>query len=167
MVRACGEGLCVSFSRVFLVRGLSQIHDRHHVPCHRSVLLEIPLKRTMSPCSIHSSMQSGISVAVLARTFCFRCSAFFCDVVLCFIWRHGRAVLRGYGNYWVSTFLLNSKTNTDYCVAIKWLVPQKAGFGAQSDARPTGDQEVAGWIPVILSWRLIMKSFLRSFSPFR
>ena len=115
MVRACGEGLCVSFSKVFLVRGLSQIHDRHHVPCHRSVLLEIPLKRTMSPCSIHSSMQSGISVAVLARTFCFRCSAFFCDVVLCFIWRHGRAVLRGYGNYWVSIFLRNSKTNTDYC----------------------------------------------------
>ena len=40
---------------------------------------------------------------------------------------------------------------------------------AQSDARPTGDQEVAGSSPVgsgnILSWRLIMKYFLRSFSP--
>ena len=37
--------------------------------------------------------------------------------------------------------------------------------------RPTGDQEVAGSIPTevsnILSWRLIMKYFLRSFSPFR
>ena len=37
--------------------------------------------------------------------------------------------------------------------------------------RPTGDQEVAGSTPTevgnILSWRLIMKYFLRSFSPFR
>ena len=37
--------------------------------------------------------------------------------------------------------------------------------------RPTGDQEVAGSSPVevgnILPWRLIMKYFLRSFSPFR
>ena len=37
--------------------------------------------------------------------------------------------------------------------------------------RPTGDQEVAGSAPAkvgnILSWRLIMKYFLRSFSPFR
>ena len=36
---------------------------------------------------------------------------------------------------------------------------------------PTGDQEVAGSTPAevgnILSWRLIMKCFLRSFSPFR
>ena len=36
--------------------------------------------------------------------------------------------------------------------------------------RPTGDQEVAGSTPAevgnILSWRLIMKYFLRSFSPF-
>ena len=35
--------------------------------------------------------------------------------------------------------------------------------------RPTGDQEVAGSTPVevgnILSWKLIMKYFLRSFSP--
>ena len=41
----------------------------------------------------------------------------------------------------------------------------------QLDARPTGDQEVAGSTPAevgnILSWRLIMKYFLRSFSPFR
>ena len=37
--------------------------------------------------------------------------------------------------------------------------------------RPTGDQEVAGSTPAevgnILSWRLIMNYFLRSFSPFR
>ena len=37
--------------------------------------------------------------------------------------------------------------------------------------RLTGDQEVAGSTPAevgnILSWRLIMKYFLRSFSPFR
>ena len=37
--------------------------------------------------------------------------------------------------------------------------------------RPIGDQEVAGSTPAevgnILSWRLIMKYFLRSFSPFR
>ena len=42
---------------------------------------------------------------------------------------------------------------------------------AQLDARPTGDQEVAGSNPAevgnILSWRLIMKYFLRSFSPVR
>ena len=42
---------------------------------------------------------------------------------------------------------------------------------AQLNAHPTGDQEVAGSIPDevgnILSWKLIMKYFLRSFSPFR
>ena len=42
---------------------------------------------------------------------------------------------------------------------------------AQLDARPTGDHKVAGSTPAevgnILSWRLIMKYFLRSFSPFR
>ena len=42
---------------------------------------------------------------------------------------------------------------------------------AQLDVRPTGDQEVVGLIPAevgnILSWRLIMNYFLRSFSPFR
>ena len=50
----------------------------------------------------------------------------------------------------------------------------EAGFPtwvAQLDARPTGDQEVAGSAPAevgnILSWRLIMKYFSRSFSPFR
>ena len=42
---------------------------------------------------------------------------------------------------------------------------------AQSAVRPTGDQEVVVSIPAglgnILSWRLIMKYFLWSFSPFR
>ena len=41
---------------------------------------------------------------------------------------------------------------------------------AQLDAHPTGDQEVVGSTPAevgnILSWRLIMKYFLQSFSPF-
>ena len=48
---------------------------------------------------------------------------------------------------------------------------QTPALVAQLDARPTGDQEVAGSTPTevgnILSWRLIMKYFLRSFSPFR
>ena len=42
---------------------------------------------------------------------------------------------------------------------------------AQLDARPTGDQEVAGSTPAGLATffrgNLIMKYFLRSFSPFR
>ena len=41
---------------------------------------------------------------------------------------------------------------------------------AQLDAHPAGDQEAAGSAPAevgnILSWRLIMKYFLQSFSPF-
>ena len=41
---------------------------------------------------------------------------------------------------------------------------------AQSDARLTGDQEIAGLILTgsdnILSWRLVIKCVLRSFSPF-
>ena len=41
----------------------------------------------------------------------------------------------------------------------------------QLDVRPTGDQEVTGSTPAevgnVLSWRLIMKYFLWSFSPFR
>ena len=44
-------------------------------------------------------------------------------------------------------------------------------YEASADERPTGDQEVAGSTPAavgnILSWRLTMKYFLRSFSPFR
>ena len=46
-----------------------------------------------------------------------------------------------------------------------------AGFSALSDARPTVDQVVAGSIHAgsgnILSWILITKYFLRSFSSFR
>ena len=45
-------------------------------------------------------------------------------------------------------------------VPTRWYVPQLASV-AQLDARPTGDQEVAGSTPAevgnILSWRLIMK----------
>ena len=51
------------------------------------------------------------------------------------------------------------------------LTTLKPASVAQSDARLTGDQEDAGLIPsgtgTILSWRLIMKSFLPSFSLFR
>ena len=61
----------------------------------------------------------------------------------------------------------------------KWREYQKNSFLSFSGRprwlswmrRPTGDQEVAGSTPTevgnILSWRLIMKYFLRSFSPFR
>ena len=52
---------------------------------------------------------------------------------------------------------------------ILWIV--KPASVAQLDARPTRDQEVADSTPAkvgsILLWRLIMKYFLRSFSPFR
>ena len=48
-------------------------------------------------------------------------------------------------------------------------VPLDTAVVAQSDVCPTGDQ-VAGSIPAgsgnILTWRLIMKYFLWSFSPF-
>ena len=46
----------------------------------------------------------------------------------------------------------------------------KPALVAQLDMRPTGDQDGCGLDPHqagnILSWRLIMKYFLRSFSPF-
>ena len=49
------------------------------------------------------------------------------------------------------------------------MVKVEPALVAQLDARPTEDQEVAGSTPAevgnILSWRLIMKYFLRSFSP--
>ena len=49
--------------------------------------------------------------------------------------------------------------------------PCRLASVTQSYARPTGDQEVAGSILAgsrnILPWRLIMKYFLWSFSPFR
>ena len=48
---------------------------------------------------------------------------------------------------------------------------QEPALVARLDARPTGDQEVAGSTPAkvgnILWWRLIMKYFLWSLSPFR
>ena len=53
-----------------------------------------------------------------------------------------------------------------------WYQWQRPASVTQLDVRPTGDQEVAGSTPAevvgnILSWRLIMKYFLRSFSPYR
>ena len=52
----------------------------------------------------------------------------------------------------------------------KWQQSNRPGSVAQLDARSTGDQEgVSSRLRSgnILSLRLIMKSFLRSFSPFR
>ena len=63
----------------------------------------------------------------------------------------------------------NDKQTT--CLVLRIEQSYKPASVAQLDARPTGDQEVAGSTPAevgsILSWRLIMKYFLRSFSPFR
>ena len=54
---------------------------------------------------------------------------------------------------------------------LRWIQQNMTASVVQLDVRLTGDQEVAGSIPAevgnILSWRLIMKYFLRSFSPFR
>ena len=51
-------------------------------------------------------------------------------------------------------------------ITFTWSGPASVG----ADACPTGDLEVAGSTPAevgnILSWRSIMKYFLRSFSPF-
>ena len=60
------------------------------------------------------------------------------------------------------------------CIKKVIIYPNPYGEGpasvAQLDACPTGDQKVAGSTPAevgnILSWRLIMKYFLQSFSPF-
>ena len=68
-------------------------------------------------------------------------------------------------------------------IFIYWRLPWRAAYigvllithqpasVAQLDARPTGDQEVAGSTPTevgnILSWRIIIKYFLRLFSSFR
>ena len=50
------------------------------------------------------------------------------------------------------------------------LDPNKPALMAESDAHPTGYQEVVGSVPSgsgnILSWRLILKYFLQLFSPF-
>ena len=61
-----------------------------------------------------------------------------------------------------------------WCSSLYVYSPKYEHFSAsvaQLDARPTGHQEVAGSTPAevgsILSWKLIMKYFLRSFSPFR
>ena len=56
------------------------------------------------------------------------------------------------------------------CISHKQNAKQQAPSVSQPDARPIGNQEVAGSITAgsgsILSWRLIMKYFQRSFSPF-
>ena len=54
---------------------------------------------------------------------------------------------------------------------VTMLIPKMPASVAHLDARPTGDQKVMGSTPhgvgSFLSWRLIMKYFLRSFTPFR
>ena len=74
------------------------------------------------------------------------------------------------------TYILHSINFYTFYITLPYVLNYKA-FNIQTPAlvarlrRPTGDQEVAGSIPAevgnILSWRLIMKYFLRSFSPFR
>ena len=60
-----------------------------------------------------------------------------------------------------------TKKNCNRKNALEWSV----GDLNQFYSHPTGDQDVAGSTPAevgnILSWRLIMKYFLQSFSPFR
>ena len=64
---------------------------------------------------------------------------------------------------------LFSLKNAKSSIAV--IIVALAGLGARSDERLTGDQEVTGSLLAvsgsILSWRLIMKYFLHSFSPFR
>ena len=65
-------------------------------------------------------------------------------------------------------FVWKTKSNQKWYCIYPQITP---ALVAQLDARLTGDQEVTGWTPAevgnILSWRLIVKYFLRSFSPFR
>ena len=60
---------------------------------------------------------------------------------------------------WIFAQIIRNRSSTSRPRWLSWM------------RRPTGDQEVAGSTPAevgnILSWRLIMKYFLRSFSPFR
>ena len=83
------------------------------------------------------------------------------------------------------TFIMLSAINSSLCIIpvmccrnvihfyskLLFNAREKPASVAQLEARPTGDQEVASSTPAeagnILSWRLIMKYFLRSFSPFR
>ena len=56
-----------------------------------------------------------------------------------------------------------------YLVTGDWSQSNQPAFVAQSDAHPTGDQEVEGPIHVVHQdsfMQMIMKYFLQSFSPF-
>ena len=67
---------------------------------------------------------------------------------------------------------INESMNICFNKEVRELSPNTPALAsvAQFDVRSTGDQEVAGSTPRevgnILSWRLIMKYFLRSFYPF-
>ena len=61
--------------------------------------------------------------------------------------------------------------STKTCCGCSLEVPHSTPRWLRWMRRPTGDQEVVGSTPAevsnILSWRLIMNYFLRSFSPFK
>ena len=66
---------------------------------------------------------------------------------------------------------LRSRSTSEIALATIHLVYFNFSADSKLDARPNGDQEVAGSIPAgsgnILPWRMIMKYFLLSSSPFR
>ena len=67
---------------------------------------------------------------------------------------------------WAERLFANKIYFVSYLSYLIFMPGPEAGL----DARPTGIQEVAGSIlrsGNILSWRLVMKSFLRSFSHYR
>ena len=113
---------------------------------------------------------------------------FIWNVKTCFLWKikkkfECRLLQILLGALWVKSILIPMTVSKSCCMNVKqcggWC---NAVFCCVSSGsvrprwlswmrRPTGDQEVAGSTPAevgsILSWRLIMKYFLRSFSPFR
>ena len=78
------------------------------------------------------------------------------------LWRSGLGLLMGKFHEFFDGVICPRCTRIFVSGQLRWLSWMH---------RPTGDQEVAGSTPAevgnILSWRLIMKYFLWSFSPFR
>ena len=81
-------------------------------------------------------------------------------------WWHGQKETWNSGLHIFELLLWGKKKKNYFSICILDML----ALMALSDARPTGDREVAGSMPIgpsnILSWRLIMEYFLRSFSPF-
>ena len=123
--------------------------------------------------------RSGNSLAfIILRALHNLSKLFFCQVKQ---WAH----MKGHpSKYLPNKVLLCRKVRQLYCVAIKSTHTAKLFHSiyilsplsnlpvlmAQSDAQPTIDKEVEGSIPDTFSnihlWRLIMKHFLPSYSPF-